>query len=105
ADSAMSSARELIAEGAALLRAAGVDAGTSSAEWLLAGLSGVRPGELYLDDQPVDEELAGQFRRQIQARASGTPLQHLLGYEEFCGLRFAVRPGVFIPRPETETVL
>lgn len=32
----------------------------------------------------------------------GEPLQHVLGYADFCGNRFSVNASVLIPRPETE---
>ena len=35
-------------------------------------------------------------------RAGGMPLEHVLGWAEFCGLRIAVDPGVFVPRRRTE---
>jgi release factor glutamine methyltransferase len=35
-------------------------------------------------------------------RADGLPLELVLGWAEFCGLRIAVTPGVFIPRRRTE---
>src|SRR5579875_1136333 len=35
-------------------------------------------------------------------RAAGVPLEHVLGWAEFCGLRIAVDPGVFVPRRRTE---
>lgn len=35
-------------------------------------------------------------------RAAGLPLEHVLGWAEFCGLRVAVGPGVFVPRRRTE---
>lgn len=35
-------------------------------------------------------------------RAAGLPLEHILGWAEFRGLRVAVGPGVFVPRPRTE---
>src|ERR1700712_5582559 len=38
----------------------------------------------------------------VARRASGVPLEHVLGWAEFCGLRIAVEPGVFRPRPRTE---
>jgi release factor glutamine methyltransferase len=43
-------------------------------------------------------ELAGMVDR----RTSGLPLEQILGWAEFCGLRVAVDPGVFIPRRRTE---
>src|SRR5947207_3551405 len=38
----------------------------------------------------------------VARRASGVPLEHVLGWAEFCGLRIAVDPGVFVPRRRTE---
>jgi release factor glutamine methyltransferase len=37
----------------------------------------------------------------VAARVSGTPLEYVLGWAEFCGLRIAVGPGVFVPRRRT----
>ena len=34
-------------------------------------------------------------------RAAGEPLEPLVGWVEFCGLRLAVAPGVFVPRQRT----
>ncbi|MEU7913678.1 putative protein N(5)-glutamine methyltransferase [Microbispora bryophytorum] len=38
----------------------------------------------------------------VDRRAGGLPLEHVVGWAEFCGLRLAVDPGVFVPRPRTE---
>ncbi|MFD9214866.1 putative protein N(5)-glutamine methyltransferase [Streptomyces sp. NPDC059544] len=38
----------------------------------------------------------------VERRACGHPLEHVLGWAEFCGLRVAVEPGVFVPRRRTE---
>lgn len=38
----------------------------------------------------------------VDRRAAGLPLEHVLGWAEFCGLRMAVNPGVFVPRRRTE---
>ena len=46
----------------------------------------------------TEAELADMVRR----RAGGLPLEHVLGWAEFCGLRVAVDPGVFVPRRRTE---
>jgi release factor glutamine methyltransferase len=37
----------------------------------------------------------------VERRVAGEPLEHLLGWAEFCGLRVAVDPGVFVPRRRT----
>jgi release factor glutamine methyltransferase len=38
----------------------------------------------------------------VGRRAAGLPLEQVLGWAEFCGLRITVAPGVFVPRRRTE---
>jgi len=38
----------------------------------------------------------------VRDRSSGLPLEQVLGWADFCGLRIVVRPGVFVPRRRTE---
>ncbi|MDB1089284.1 putative protein N(5)-glutamine methyltransferase [Streptomyces sp. ACA25] len=38
----------------------------------------------------------------VDRREAGLPLEHVLGWAGFCGLRIAVEPGVFVPRRRTE---
>ena len=38
----------------------------------------------------------------VDRRVAGLPLEHVIGWTEFCGLRIAVDPGVFVPRRRTE---
>ena len=45
---------------------------------------------------------ADQLDDMVQRRVSGLPLEHVVGWAEFCGLRIAVRPGVFVPRRRSE---
>ncbi|WP_405897448.1 putative protein N(5)-glutamine methyltransferase [Streptomyces sp. NBC_00727] len=40
-----------------------------------------------------------------ERRAAGHPLEHVLGWAEFNGLRIAVDPGVFVPRRRTEFLI
>lgn len=42
----------------------------------------------------TDETLLGL----LEQRVAGVPLEHLLGWVDFCGLRLLVGPGVFVPR-------
>ena len=45
---------------------------------------------------------AAELADLVSRRVAGQPLEHLLGWAQFCGLRIAVGPGVFVPRPRTE---
>ncbi|MFI9270865.1 putative protein N(5)-glutamine methyltransferase [Kitasatospora sp. NPDC052896] len=53
---------------------------------------------LLLATARTPAELAAMVERRI----SGLPLEHVLGWAEFCGLRVAVDPGVFVPRRRSE---
>jgi release factor glutamine methyltransferase len=54
--------------------------------------------DLLIAAAATPADLAGMVDR----RAAGLPLEHVLGWAEFCGLRIAVDPGVFVPRRRTE---
>jgi release factor glutamine methyltransferase len=41
----------------------------------------------------------------LARRVAGVPLEQILGWAEFCGLRIAVEPGVFVPRRRTELLV
>lgn len=41
----------------------------------------------------------------VERRASGTPLEHILGWVEFAGLRIKVDSGLFVPRRRTEVLV
>ncbi|MYZ34258.1 MULTISPECIES: putative protein N(5)-glutamine methyltransferase [unclassified Streptomyces] len=45
---------------------------------------------------------AAELAVMVDRRVAGLPLEHVLGWAEFCGLRIAVDPGVFVPRRRTE---
>ena len=54
--------------------------------------------ELLIAAAGTPAELAAMVER----RASGLPLEHVVGWAGFCGLRIAVEPAVFVPRRRTE---
>jgi release factor glutamine methyltransferase len=45
------------------------------------------------------------LERLVAARVAGTPLEVLVGWADFCGLRIAVEAGVFVPRRRTAFVV
>lgn len=94
---------ELLAEGTDRFSAAGLDCARQDALRLLGATLGADGLSLYLDPRrSVDAEATARFRGWVDRRATHEPLQHIVGFEEFRGLRIAVTPDVLIPRPETE---
>lgn len=53
---------------------------------------------LLVEAAPTDARL----EQLVSQRVAGLPLEHLLGWAEFLGLRVGVGPGVFVPRRRTE---
>lgn len=56
-------------------------------------------------DREVSEKEEEQYRKAIEQRAQHVPLQHILGYQDFMGLRFHVNEHVLIPRQDTEILV
>ena len=52
------------------------------------------------DELSADDTL--RLDTAVRRIEQGEPLQHVLGYADFCGNRFGVNASVLIPRPETE---
>ena len=97
--------REELAAAAAVLHRAGIDTALNDAEWLLAALLGVGRFELYLRPEgELPEALVEAYRSAVGRRARREPLQRILGWEEFRGLRIELTEAVLVPRPETETL-
>lgn len=44
----------------------------------------------------------GDLAAMVERRAAGAPLEYVIGWAEFCGLRIALDVGVFVPRHRTE---
>jgi release factor glutamine methyltransferase len=96
--------REAIAVAASTLADAGIDSARVDAEELAAHVAGVERGRLAMLDTP-DGDFFGRYQELVTARSRRVPLQHLTGTAPFGPLMLYVGPGVFIPRPETESLL
>lgn len=99
----MTRLRRAIADATGTLAAAGVDTPRVDAEQLAAFTAGIDRGLLAFHEP--DEPFFGRYRDLIDARARRIPLQHLTSSAAFGAVTVAVGPGVFIPRPETESLL
>ncbi len=96
----------LLASATERLAAAGISTARADAEWLLADLLGVARGALHLaSNHAVDPSLARRYATAVARRARREPLQRVLGWEDFRGLRLEVADGVLVPRPETESLV
>jgi release factor glutamine methyltransferase len=82
-----------------------VESPLPTAEVLLAAVLGTDRAGLYARDEGLSTVEAKRFGRTLCRRCVGTPLQHITGVQAFRRLTLIVRPGVFIPRPETEVVV
>jgi release factor glutamine methyltransferase len=94
-----------------LLRAANyldrhdVESPKETAEVLLMHVLQTDRAGLYRRDEGLDAREARMFGRAICQRCTGTPVQHLTGEQTFRRITVEVRPGVFVPRPETEILV
>jgi release factor glutamine methyltransferase len=83
----------------------GVDAPRPTAETLLASVLGTDRASIATRDEPLTPSESRAFGRALCRRCSGEPTQHVTGEAGFRRLTLTVRPGVFVPRPETEVVV
>lgn len=56
-------------------------------------------------DQSLNKKQIKQFQSLLELRKTGMPMAYILKKKEFYGCEFFIQQGVFIPRPETETLV
>jgi release factor glutamine methyltransferase len=95
--------RQLIDAAAVALAEAGVGSPRTDAELLAAHAAGTDRGRLALVE--ANPEFFDRYDGLVAQRAKRVPLQHLTGTAAFGPVTVHVGPGVFIPRPETESML
>ena len=99
----MTRLRRVIGAAEAALAEAGVGSPRADAELLAAHAAGTERGRLASADTGPD--FLDRYHQLVAQRAKRTPLQHLTGTAAFGPVTVHVGPGVFIPRPETESLL
>lgn len=99
-------ARALLDDAVARLLEVGLPSPRRNVEWLLCEtLEASRSALMSRLDEPVSPAAVARFTALLERRLRHEPLQYILGYTEFYGLRLNVTPDVLIPRPETEQVV
>lgn len=95
--------RQLVAGASTVLAQAGVASPEVDARALAAHALG-RERLDYLVGVELPEDFAPRYAELVERRRQRVPLQHLTGRAPFRYLALTVRPGVFVPRPETEVI-
>jgi len=96
----VSTLAEVVAATVGALRAAGVPAPETDARWLVEAVSGVDPRRS--PDHTLADDEGRRLGGLVARRCAREPLQLVLGTTAFRTIELRCRPGVFIPRPETE---
>ncbi|MBI0294838.1 peptide chain release factor N(5)-glutamine methyltransferase [Streptomyces sp. PRKS01-29] len=91
-----------VAQATQRLADAGVPSPRFDAEELAAFVHGVKRGELH---GVPDADFDARYWEAVARREAREPLQHITGRAFFRYLELQVGPGVFVPRPETESVV
>ena len=78
---------------------------SAMADWILEDLTGSSRIDRLMTDEVLTEIQEELLRSQSDALAAGKPIQYVLGYAWFMGMRFKVDHHVLIPRPETEELV
>jgi release factor glutamine methyltransferase len=95
---------QVVRRAAEYLERHGEESPVPTAERLLSHVLGTDRTGIYARDGLTSQE-AKLFGRALCRRCTGEPVQHVTGSQGFRRLTVRVRPGVFIPRPETEVLV
>ena len=87
------------------LEKSGIDNAGREAELIISYCLNIDRVALYKDNPMISENIILKIDNLLKRRAQREPLQYILGYTEFCGLKIKVGKGVLIPRPETELLV
>ena len=81
----------------------GVESPRLNAELLVSHALALGRMQLYLQfERPVSEAELAAIRELVRRRGRREPLQYVIGFTDFCGLRLKTDRRALIPRPETE---
>jgi release factor glutamine methyltransferase len=84
----------------------GFDEARLTVELILAHTLQCQRIELYTNfEKPLSQDELNLYRRYFERRLAHEPVQYIVGSTSFMGIAFDVDKRVFIPRPETETLI
>jgi release factor glutamine methyltransferase len=95
-------ALDKLREATEFLKRYGIEDAGREAEIIVSHCIGINRTILYRDNPEIREEEIERIDELLKRRSKREPLQYILGYVDFYGLKIKVGKGVLIPRPETE---
>lgn len=102
----MLSVLEVVKKTSDFFSSKGIESPRLNAELITGHALGLARMSLYLNfERPVGEAELAAIRELVRRRGRREPLQYVLGFTEFSGLRLASDRRALIPRPETELLL
>ncbi len=97
---------EVIRKTSEFFASKGVESPRLNAELLVSHALALGRMELYLQfERPVTDPELAAIRELVRRRGRREPLQYVLGFTEFCGMRLRTDRRALIPRPETELLV
>jgi release factor glutamine methyltransferase len=94
---------EVVGKTSAFFASKGIESPRLNAELLVGQALGLARMRLYLEfERPVNDAELAVIRELVRRRGRREPLQYILGFIDFGGLRLKTDPRALIPRPETE---
>ncbi len=87
------------------LKNSGIEDASREAEMIISYCLEIDRVTLYRDNPLISKDIILKIDNFLKKRAKRQPLQYILGYTEFYGLKIKIGKGVLIPRPETELLV
>lgn len=102
----MLSVIEVVKKTSEFFASKGLESPRLNAELLVGHVLGLPRMRLYMEfERPVTDAELATLRELVRRRGKREPLQYVLGFTEFHGLRLKTDPRALIPRPETELLV
>lgn len=98
--------KEALIEAEDKLREKGIIEASIDAWYLLKEVIGYSRAEFLLESEnAISPDVYKRFNKLLEQRSKHIPLQYILGYQEFMGLKFLVSKDTLIPRQDTEILV
>lgn len=98
--------KEILEEAIIKLKENNIDEPNNKARRLLAHV--LQTSKEYLishDNDEISNKQKIEYNKKTETLINGTPIQYIIGFQEFMGIKFFVNKNVLIPQPDTEILV